>query len=135
MTSIDPKTSPEIEAFLAKVTPAKRLRDARTLLALYERATGLEAKLHGTIIGYGQYEYRYDSGHEGRAARVGGQPLIEAASDVASARLASPVITNMPLVTATTPSDRVIAPCRAVSATVPPSPPTTVPVMSNRGVV
>ena len=43
MTSIDPKTSPEIEAFLAKVTPAKRLRDARTLLALYERATGLEA--------------------------------------------------------------------------------------------
>jgi len=74
MTSINPKTSPEVEEFLARVTPAKRLRDARTLLALYERATGLEAKLQGTIVGYGQYEYRYDSGHSGTSAAAGFSP-------------------------------------------------------------
>ena len=89
MTSIDPKTSPEIEAFLAKVPPAKRLRDAGTLLALYERATGLEAKLHGTIIGYGQYDYRYDSGHSGTSAAAGFSPRKAAMSLYFSDGLAS----------------------------------------------
>ena len=80
MTSSTPKISPEVEAFLAKVTPAKRRRDAETLLALYERATGLEAQLHGTIIGYGQYEYRYDSGHSGTSAAAGFAPRKAAMS-------------------------------------------------------
>ena len=93
MTSIgherDPRISPEIEAFLAKVTPAKRRRDAETLLGLYECATGLEAKLHGTIIGYGQYEYRYDSGHSGTAAAAGFAPRKAAMSLYFSDGLAS----------------------------------------------
>ena len=72
--------SPEIEAFLAAVTPAKRRRDADTLLALYARATGLEAKLSGTIIGYGSYDYRYDSGHSGTAAAAGFSPRKAATS-------------------------------------------------------
>ncbi len=76
MTSI----SPEIEAFLAKVTPAKRRRDAETLLGVFERATGQQATLSGTIIGYGHYEYRYDSGHSGSAAAAGFAPRKAAMS-------------------------------------------------------
>ena len=51
--------------FLARVTPAGRRRDAEALLRLYGRATGLEPQLWGTIIGFGQYHYRYASGREG----------------------------------------------------------------------
>jgi len=74
------KISPEIAAFLATVTPATRKRDADTLLALYARATGLDAELHGTIIGYGSYDYRYESGHSGTAAAAGFSPRKAAMS-------------------------------------------------------
>jgi hypothetical protein len=56
---------PEVAAHLEKVTPAKRRRDAQTLLGLMRRVTGAEPKLHGSIIGFGTYHYRYDSGREG----------------------------------------------------------------------
>ena len=62
--------SSEIDDFIAKVTPVKRRRDAETLLALFSRATGLEPELRGTIIGYGEYHYRYDSGREGIAPEI-----------------------------------------------------------------
>lgn len=55
----------EIDEFLAKVAPAKRRRDAETLLAMFTRVTGLEPELKGTIVGFGEYHYRYDSGREG----------------------------------------------------------------------
>jgi hypothetical protein len=54
-----------VSEFLARVTPAGRRRDAEALLRLYGRATGLEPQLWGTIIGFGQYHYRYASGREG----------------------------------------------------------------------
>jgi hypothetical protein len=53
--------------FIEKVTPAKRKRDAQTLLDLMTRVTGEPATLWGTIVGFGQYHYRYESGHEGDA--------------------------------------------------------------------
>lgn len=80
MTNVSPGLSPEIAQFLSKVTPAKRRRDAETLLELYARATGLEPKLSGTIIGYGQYDYKYDSGHSGTAAAAGFAPRKSAMS-------------------------------------------------------
>lgn len=70
----------EVAEFVAKVAPAKRRRDAETLLALFSRATGLEPELHGTIIGYGQYHYRYESGHEGTSAAAGFSPRKAATS-------------------------------------------------------
>ena len=66
--------SSEIDDFIAKVTPLKRRRDAETLLALFGRATGLEPELRGTIIGYGEYHYRYDSGREGDFFVIGFSP-------------------------------------------------------------
>ena len=72
--------SPELAAFLAAVTPASRKRDAETLIELYRRATGLEPELNGSIIGFGSYDYRYESGHSGTAAAAGFSPRKAAMS-------------------------------------------------------
>ena len=59
--------SPEVTAYVEQVTPARRRRDATTLLELFARATGQEPVLRGTIIGFGTYRYRYESGREGES--------------------------------------------------------------------
>lgn len=64
----------EVAALVKAVTPAKRRRDAHTLLELFGRATGLEPTLWATIVGYGSYHYRYDSGREGDAPAAGFAP-------------------------------------------------------------
>jgi hypothetical protein len=67
-------TTQELARFLAAVTPAKRQRDAHTMLALMERVTGVEPMLWGTAIGFGSYHYRYESGREGDAAAASFAP-------------------------------------------------------------
>jgi len=43
--------------------------------AMHRRVTGLEPRMWGTsIIGYGSYHYRYDSGREGDHLRAGFSP-------------------------------------------------------------
>lgn len=64
----------EIEEFLARVTPAKRQRDAHTLLPLMREATSEDPVLSGSIIGFGTYHYRYASGREGDAPAAGFAP-------------------------------------------------------------
>ena len=60
------ETTASVEAFIAKVADATRREEARTILALMRRATGLEPKLWGTaLIGFGRYHYRYATGREG----------------------------------------------------------------------
>lgn len=62
-------------AFLAAVEPLARRRDAAVLEALFRRVTGERPRMWGpTIVGYGSYHYRYASGHEGDACRVGFSP-------------------------------------------------------------
>ncbi len=58
----------DVQQYLDGVTPAKRRRDAETMLAIMRRATGEEPRLWGTIVGFGQYHYRYASGREGDTA-------------------------------------------------------------------
>jgi hypothetical protein len=70
----------QLAEFLDSVAPAKRARDARTLVELYRRVTGLEPELRGTMIGFGSYHYRYDSGHEGEAAAAAFAPRKAATS-------------------------------------------------------
>ena len=55
----------DVGAHLETITPTRRRRDAETLLGLMRRATGHDARLWGTVIGFGQYHYRYPSGREG----------------------------------------------------------------------
>lgn len=59
-TDVDPAD------FLAGVDHPRRQEDGFTLLELMTRVTGLKPVMWGpSIIGYGQYHYRYDSGREG----------------------------------------------------------------------
>lgn len=61
--------------FIAAVEPANKRQDAVDLDAIFRRVTGAVPMMWGpTIIGYGSYHYRYASGREGRAPRVGFSP-------------------------------------------------------------
>ena len=69
-----PKTLPNddsVEELIAAVPDGGRRQDAQKLC----RWTGEPPVMWGTsIVGFGCYRYRYDSGHEGTAALVGFSP-------------------------------------------------------------
>lgn len=71
------KTRPhtgDVDAFIATIDdPAKRA-DSETLLRLMQTVTGEPPVLWGAMIGFGQYHYKYASGHEGDAFRIGFAP-------------------------------------------------------------
>ena len=63
------------EAFIASVENPVRRADAEVLLRLYADATGETPRMWGpSLIGYGRYHYRYDSGREGDFFRAGFSP-------------------------------------------------------------
>jgi hypothetical protein len=72
------KTKPtevSVAAFIESVDLAGKREDAWVLDALFRKVTGQQPVMWGpTIVGYGQYHYRYDSGHEGDMCRVGFSP-------------------------------------------------------------
>lgn len=73
--NITRETDASVEAFLQGVEHAGRREDAFALLELMRRVTGVEPKMWGpSIIGFGKYHYRYDSGREGDMLRVGFSP-------------------------------------------------------------
>ena len=68
-------TESSVEDFIAAVEPASKREDAAALDALFRDVTAAPAVMWGpTIVGYGQYHYRYASGHEGDMCRVGFSP-------------------------------------------------------------
>jgi len=61
--------------FINQVSNEKRRQDAFKLLDIFTETTGYKAKMWGSsIIGFGSYHYKYESGHEGDAAYVGFSP-------------------------------------------------------------
>lgn len=69
------QTEASVADFLAAVEPAQRRDDARAVCAMMERISGEPPAMWGpTIVGFGRYHYRYDSGHEGDMARIGFSP-------------------------------------------------------------
>lgn len=78
MAKAELKTKPtdaEVSAFVAKVENPTRRADAETLLQIYSEATGMEPQMWGpSIIGYGSYHYKYESGREGDMCRAGFSP-------------------------------------------------------------
>lgn len=63
------------EEFIAAVPGDTRREDAQKLSGLLTEWTGAPPVMWGTsIVGFGCYRYRYDSGHEGTAALVGFSP-------------------------------------------------------------
>ena len=72
------KTRPtgiEASAFLEAVADPARREDAHRVTAMMERVTGWRPAMWGpSIVGFGWYRYRYESGREGRAPVVGFSP-------------------------------------------------------------
>ena len=61
--------------FLDSIEPDRRRDEARALDALFRRVTGWTPRLwSGSILGYGAYEYRYESGREGTSLATGFSP-------------------------------------------------------------
>jgi hypothetical protein len=68
-------TQVNVDDFIAAVEKPVRRADAKVLRDMMERVTGEPATMWGpTIIGFGTYHYRYASGHEGDACRLGFSP-------------------------------------------------------------
>ncbi len=68
-------TDASVADFIAAVENPRRRADAETLCALFEEISGEPPVMWGTsIIGFGRYHYRYASGHEGDAPRLGFSP-------------------------------------------------------------
>lgn len=63
------KTTPQNttpSAYIASVEPARRREDAARLLDIFAEVSGFDPVMWGpSIIGFGAYHYRYDSGREG----------------------------------------------------------------------
>jgi Domain of unknown function (DU1801) len=69
------RPSPEVGKYIDGVTSDTRRRDAVTLLELIGRVTGEQASMWGnSIVGFGTYHYRYESGREGDAPAAGFAP-------------------------------------------------------------
>lgn len=59
----------------------QKKQDSYQLLKIMEKASGFPPKMYGpSIVGFGNYHYKYDSGHEGNAPLLGFSPRKAAIS-------------------------------------------------------
>ena len=64
-----------VEAFINSVDNEQRRKDAWDMLALMEKITGHPAKMWGnSLVGFGSYHYKYESGREGDFFLTGFSP-------------------------------------------------------------
>ena len=72
------KTTPndqDVEQFLNSVADEQKRQDSFTILELMKQVTGLEPRMWGSsIVGFGSYHYRYESGREGDMILAGFSP-------------------------------------------------------------
>ena len=68
-------TEGDVSAFLAGIADEQRQRDATLLAGLMAEVTGEPAVLWGpSIVGFGSFHYRYETGREGDAPAVSFSP-------------------------------------------------------------
>ena len=69
------KTAVSVADFIAAVPNETRRADAQVVLKLMGKVTGKKPKMWGpTIIGFDEYHYKYESGHEGDMCMIGFSP-------------------------------------------------------------
>jgi len=69
------ETQNSVTDFINAVENEVKRNDAFKLLKIIEEITGFEPKMWGpSIIGFGSYHYKYESGHEGDAPLAGFSP-------------------------------------------------------------
>lgn len=78
MAKSELKTKPtmiSVGSFIEAVADPAQRDDARKIVAMMERLSGHTAKMWGpSIIGFGSYHYKYESGREGDMCRIGFSP-------------------------------------------------------------
>lgn len=68
-------TEVSVDAFIDSVADANLRTDAEKIRAMMEQLSGQPATMWGSsIIGFGSYHYKYDSGREGDMCRIGFSP-------------------------------------------------------------
>jgi Domain of unknown function (DU1801) len=69
------ETTNNVSVFVKKVEDKERQKDCLTIIEIMKKQSGFEPKMWGpSIIGFGSYHYKYESGHEGDAPLVGFSP-------------------------------------------------------------
>jgi hypothetical protein len=69
------ETTLSVTAFVKKVEDKQRQADCFEIIEIMKKQSGFEPKMWGpSIIGFGSYHYKYESGHEGDAPMVGFSP-------------------------------------------------------------
>src|SRR5918994_1987039 len=65
-------TDASVDAYLASKASPEQLADCKAIMAMCKRVTKQQPKMWGpSIVGYGSYNYRYESGHSGDACLTG----------------------------------------------------------------
>lgn len=68
-------TTKSVPEFIEQIEDPKRRADCKTISALMERLSGSKPKIWGeSIVGFGDYHYKYASGREGDWFQVGFSP-------------------------------------------------------------
>jgi Domain of unknown function (DU1801) len=66
------ETNASVSGFLKTIKDKQRRQDCSTIIDLITEHTGLAPKMWGTsIVGFGSYHYKYESGREGDAPLAG----------------------------------------------------------------
>ena len=59
-------TDQSVDAFLDNITSEQTRDDCRAISKIMRKITGASPKMWGpSIVGFGKYHYKYESGHEG----------------------------------------------------------------------
>ena len=65
-------TGATVAAYLASRASPEQLTDCKAIMAMCRRVTKKQPRMWGpSIVGYGSYTYRYESGHSGEACLAG----------------------------------------------------------------
>jgi len=87
-------TDASVEEYLASRASPEQLADCKAIMAMCKRVTKQRPRMWGpSMVGYGAYTYRYESGHSGQAFLTGfavrGRELVVylAADSAGQARL------------------------------------------------
>jgi hypothetical protein len=69
------ETTASVTGFIDAVADETKRDDSRRLIEIMQELTGHDAKMWGpSIVGFGTYHYKYESGREGDAPLVGFSP-------------------------------------------------------------
>ena len=72
------KTKASAREFVSTVPDTRKRKDCQQLMKLMHRVTGKRAAMWGgSIVGYGNYRYKYESGRQGESFTTGFAPRAQ----------------------------------------------------------